>query len=303
MRRSLEELWLRFIRSYTYNTPIDKGKYRLFLTALKFCKFDHNSLAATARDGRRFVADLSTGMYQQLYFLGEYEKAISKIASRLINAGDTCIDVGANFGWYATMMAQLCGPDGKVHAFEPVPKTFNELEVNVSLSNFKSNITVNQKVLGDRQQNVSIRVPKGEPSGHASIALKRNGNDESFDCEMLTLDHYLKDKLIENVDFVKVDIEGSEMMFLKGASRLFSQAVPPVILMEMALEQSKHFGYLPNDLVRFIRTKGDYAFFAVDEPRCSLTQIDGFADDDIGANVFCIPGAVSIDPIREMIKN
>ena len=303
MRRSLEELWLRFIRSYTYNTPIDKGKYRLFLTALKFCKFDHDSLAATARDGRRFVANPATGMYQQLYFLGEYEKAISKIASHLINPGDTCIDVGANFGWYATLMAQLCGRNGKVHAFEPVPKTFRELEKNVSLSEFKSSIAIKNNALGDRHENISIRVPRGEPSGHASIASKRSGNDESFNCQMLTLDDYLTDNSIGNVNFVKVDIEGSEMMFLNGASRLFTQAVPPVILMEMALEQSKHFGYLPNDLVKFIHSKGDYTFFAVDEQRGLLTQIYGFADNEIGANVFCIPSGVSIDPIREMIEN
>lgn len=303
MRRALENFWLRFIRVYTYNTPIDKGKYRLFSTALKFCKFDHDSVAVTAKDGRHFIVNLSTGMYHQLYFLGEYEKAISNIASRLIGPGDTCIDVGANIGWYATLMAQLCGRDGKVHAFEPVPRTFRELETNVNLSNFKDNITINKNALGDHRERISIRVPKGEPSGHASLASKSDGNDESFECEMLTLDDYLADHSVGNVNFVKVDIEGAEMMFLKGASRLFTQPVPPLILMEMALEQSKHFGYLPNDLIKYISSRGKYAFFRVDERSGTLVQIDGFADNDIGANVFCIPAAVSLEPIREMITN
>ncbi len=302
MRRSLEELWLRLIRLYTFNTPIDKGKYRLFVNALKFCKFDHDALNATAKDGRRFIANLSTGMHDQLFFLGQYEKAISNIASRLINSGDTCIDVGANFGWYTTLMAKLCGRDGSVHSFEPVPQTFRELDANVSLSGYK-NITINQNALGDRRDTITIRIPKGEPTGHASIASKSDGKDAAFECEMLTLDDYFTENGIGTVNFVKVDVEGAEMIFLKGAGRLFTQPIPPVILMEMALNQSKHFDYLPNDLIEFIRSKGDYIFFAVDESSCSLAQIDGFADDDIGANVFCIPQAVSIDPIREKIKN
>lgn len=301
MRRALENFWLRCIRVYTYNTPIDKGKYRLFSTALRFCTLEHEPVPATTKDGRRFMANLSTGMYHHLYFLGEYEKAITSIATRLIAAGDTCLDVGANFGWYATLMAELCAPDGRVHAFEPVPRTFRELETNVSLSTYKENITINRNALGDHREKITIRVPKGEPSGHASLASKSGGNDESFDCEMLTLDDYLADHSVGDVNFVKVDIEGAEMMFLHGASRLFTQAVPPVILMEMALKQSKHFGYLPNDLIKFISSKGNYAFFTVDERDATLRQIDGFADDDIGANVFCIPAAASLEPIREMI--
>lgn len=302
MRRSLEDLWLRFIRIYTYNTPVSRGKYRLFTTALKFCKFTHDSIPATAKDGRPFIVNLSTGMHDQFYFLGEYEKAISNVASRLINNGDTCIDVGANFGWYTTLMSRLSNNEGRVHAFEPVPRTFKELETNVSLSNY-GNITINQTALGDERRSITIRIPKGEPTGHASMASKSDGQDDVFECEMLTLDEYLTERSVGNVNFVKVDIEGAEMMFLIGANKLFTQAVPPVILMEMALKQSKHFGYLPNDLIKFIRSKGDYLFFKVNESDFTLTEIHGFADDDIGANVFCIPKAVSLDPIREMIKN
>ena len=303
MRRSLEELWLRSVRLYTYNTPINKGKYRLYLTALALCNFNHDALPAKSKDGRRFIADLSNGMQEHLFFFGEYESAISKITARLIKNGDTCIDVGANFGWYTTLMARLCGCDGRVHAFEPVPKTFRELETNVNLSDLRNNITINQKALGDRRDTITLQIPAGEPSGHASIAVKSESKDDSFDCEIQTLDDYLAERSVGNVNFVKVDIEGAEMMFLKGASKLFSQTVPPVIQMEMALKQSKHFDYLPNDLVKYIRSKGDYIFFAVDEKLEKLTQIDGFADDDIGANVFCIPKAVSVDSIREMIKN
>lgn len=302
MRPWIEELWLKAVRLYTYHTPVAKGKYRLFQAALRVCKYDHKSLPATARDGRRFTADLSTGMHDQLFFLGEYEKAISLVTSRLISRGDTCIDVGANFGWYTTLMSCLCGPEGKVHAFEPVPTTYNELQANVSLLASGKNIKLNPFALGDEKRDIAIHIPENEPTGHASIARKADGHSESFNCRMIALNDYLEENSIGDVNFVKVDVEGAELMFLKGANRLFDQNVPPIFLMEMALEQSKHFGYLPNDLVNFISERGEYSFYSVNERSGRITMIDGFEKDDIGANVFCIPAAMSIDPIRDLIS-
>ncbi|HQZ83190.1 MAG TPA: hypothetical protein PLR83_08220 [Pyrinomonadaceae bacterium] len=127
------DAFLKAVRFYTYNTPIAKGKYRLFQTALGLLKEKPTAIDAQAKDGRRFLADLTTGMEEMLFFLGEYEPAISAIAKRLIRKGDICLDVGANFGWYTTMMAMLAGPDGEVHSFEPVPTTYRQLERNVAL--------------------------------------------------------------------------------------------------------------------------------------------------------------------------
>jgi hypothetical protein len=91
------------------------------------------------------------------------------------------------------------------------------------------------------------------------------------------------------VNFVKVDIEGAEMMFLKGAEKLFAQKRPPIWLMEMALQQTSNFGYLPNDLIQFMGQRADYDFFKVDEPNTKLVRIEGFEAGDIGANVIAFP--------------
>ena len=302
MRRTLEENWLRLIRLYTFNTPISKGKYRLFQIALRLCKFQHTSLPANSRDGRLFSANLTTGMQEHLFFFGEYEKVLSRITSVLINPGDVCIDVGANFGWYTTLMALHCGNEGDVHAFEPVPASFLELRKNYALSGSPANVFINELALGDREGTITISLFDGEPTGHASIAAKRDSGAAPFECRMTTLDDYLVENGVGDVDFVKVDIEGAEMMFLYGSQRLFKQKEPPIFLMEMALEQTRHFGYLPNDLIDYIGSRGEYEFFSVDEIRGTLRQITEFAVNDIGANVFCIPRHRSRDSLSSLIE-
>ncbi len=288
-RRRAEEAWLRLIRMYTYNTPIARGKYRLFLSALKLCSLEHDSLRGQATDGRRFWINLTTGMQEMVFFVGEFERAVTEIVRLLVNEGDVCVDVGANFGWYTTLFAKEAGETGEVHSFEPVPATYRELRRNYELMGSPDNVFINNLALGDQPGRITMNLFGGLPTGHASLSSQGRDVTASFECPMITLDSYLDDKRIEKVDLIKVDIEGAEMMFLNGAARIFEQEAPPIFLVEMALGQTQHFGYVPDDLVKFIALKGDYKFYAVDEASGRLQQIHGFAPGDIGANVFCMP--------------
>lgn len=289
LRGKLDEAWLRAVRLYTYNTPISKGKYRLYETALKLVGEKPDSIRVEVKDGRQFWVNLTTGMQETVYFLGEFEKEITRIAASLVREGDICLDIGANFGWYTTLLRANTGASGAVHSFEPVPATFRELTRNCELMGSPVNVFLNNMALGDQAGTVSINLFEDLPTGHASLSSQGRDDAIAFECPMITLDSYLGEKNVGDVNFVKVDIEGAEMMFLNGAKKLFDQDVPPIFLMEMALEQTGNFGYVPNDLVKFIAAQASYDFYAVDEIGGGLKKIEGFAEADIGANVFCIP--------------
>lgn len=290
MRRSIEENLLKLVRLYTFNTPIEKGKYRIFLEALKRCRHRPNSLPVKLRDGRKFIINLETGMQDQVYFVGEFEKLLTEITRGLISEGDVCIDVGANFGWYTSLMMLHGGKNGEVHAFEPVPRTFRELTDNYVLAGSPANVHLNNLALGDREDVVQIHTFEGLASGYASLAVKgENAVATSTDCRMITLDSYLDENHVGNVDFVKVDIEGAELGMLKGAERLFNQEVPPIFLMEMAVAQTSNFGYEPNDLIDLIAARGDYDFYAAKELDGCIEHIERFPEGHIGANVYCVP--------------
>ena len=99
---------------------------------------------------------------------------------------------------------------------------------------------------------------------------------------------------------MKVDVEGAELSLLKGATAVLTQPVPPVIIMEMALGTSSVFGYVPNDLIEFIRSKADFKFYKIDEVNRRLIPIMNFAPGDVGSNVVCVPSNAP-DRVRSVV--
>ncbi len=290
MRETLERLFLKTVRLYTYHTPIPKGKYRLYQTALQQCCAAPQKIITTATDGRIFEVDLKGGMHDSVFFFGQYEPAVSEVVSAIVRRGDNCLDIGANFGWFTTLLSGLTGGEkGSVYAFEPMPDVFDGLKINVRLNNLPKNVFLSNLALGDEIKQVALHRFTDLPSGHSSLSAAGRENFQVFNVPMTTLDSYLAERKIENVDFIKLDIEGAEMMFLRGATKLFEQKIPPFIIAEMALGTTEGFGYLPNDLIEFIRRHADYKFFALDEINFVLEEIEGFTPEQIGANVLCVP--------------
>ena len=248
------------------------------------------------RDGRNLAINTKNFSYRFIYFTGEYEQAITEIFSQLVKPGDVCLDIGANMGWYTTLFQRLVGSNGVVHAFEPVPPTFKHLGENVRL-NEPQNVRLNNLALGDEEKEIELHIFDDLPDGHASIATFGHSDFQSYTSRMITLDSYLEETGTDNVRLVKMDIEGAELMMLKGASKLFQQQDLPILEVEMALATTRGFDYVPNDLIEFIRGKADYDFFAIDERGYKLTQISGFKADDEGANVLCLPAGMDRGPL------
>lgn len=276
------------IRHYTLNTPIRRGKYRLAELALGLTSDLPERLEVQTTDGRKLIVNTANTSYRYIYYLGEYEEAITEVFRALVRPGDVCLDIGANMGWYTTLFQRLVGANGVVHAFEPVPPIFEHLTENVGL-NEPQNVRLNNLALGDEEKDIELHIFDDLPDGHASIATFGYSDFRSYTSRMITLDSYLEETDTNDVRVVKMDIEGAELMMLKGASRLFEQQNLPILEVEMALATSRGFDYLPNDLIKYIRGKADYDFFAIDERTFKLMQIDGFKAEDEGANVLCLP--------------
>ncbi len=280
--------WLsRAIRFYTLNTPLERGKYRLSEIALNLAGAVPPEQIVYTRDGRTLVVDTRSSTYRHTYFTGEYEPAITRLLMDLVEPGDVCLDVGANIGWHTTLLASCSRRS--VHAFEPVLRPFDFLTRNIRLSPWGSNIRANRLALSDRQGEARLHVFNGLPEGHSSQSPMGREDFEVFAAPMTTLDSYRARHQPEAVDVIKLDIEGAELAFLKGASSLFSQSRPPLMIIEMAMATLTHFGNCPNDLLDFINGQTPYEFYVIDEVKSACRKFERFPPDHIGANVLCVP--------------
>lgn len=291
LRTALGRWFVLALRRYTFHSPVRKGKLRLARFGMRFADDLPGEVLVPTTDGRRLHADLGTGMCDLIFFLGEYERAVTRAISAVVRPGDVCLDVGANLGWYTTLLHELAGPTGEVHAFEPVPSIFGALERNVALLDHTANVHLRNVALGDAPGQAAIHLFAGLPNGHASMSDMDRDDYETVDVPVITVDSYLVEQQVGPVDVVKMDIEGAELLFLRGAGRLFDQDVPPIWMVEMALATTTGFGYLPDDLVQFLRTRAEHDFYAVDDRSGALHPIEGFAPGEIGANVLCVPAA------------
>ncbi|MGL5804752.1 MAG: FkbM family methyltransferase [Xenococcaceae cyanobacterium] len=62
---------------------------------------------------------------------------------KLVENGDVVLDIGANKGQYTVLFSHLVGPEGKVHAFEPIEPTYQRLSYNVRTKKRFNNVDLN----------------------------------------------------------------------------------------------------------------------------------------------------------------
>lgn len=152
-----------------------------------------------------------------------------------IRPGDSAIDLGANIGWYSTVLSRLVGKRGKVYAVEPIPETF-ALLLSVIKKLGLENVELFNCAVSDSNGSAVMEIPKHEYGGEnfymARIVSGKSSEPslDKFEVPLRTLDSLLPGRLPERVTFVKCDVEGHELAVLKGASQFFEQVKPAMMI-------------------------------------------------------------------------
>lgn len=153
--------------------------------------------------------------------------------------GKDFIDVGACIGDSAVLFErEFC--DKNVYTFEPTKENFRLLKRTLELNDSKRIIPIN-KALGAKSGTMKIRYCT-ENIGGSSALFSDDGTIAEV-VEITTLDDFVRENKIE-VGFIKVDIEGFEMEFLKGAKETIC-AQKPAMLLSIYHQPSDYFGIKP----------------------------------------------------------
>lgn len=161
---------------------------------------------------------------------GVFEAPETDLVTRILRAGDTCIDAGCHVGYYTCLFAQLVGPAGRVYAFDANPESCLHTSRNLT-ANHLGNVEVIQAALADERGSATFYVSTDDQTGLSSLApIPRH--KEAIVVPRLRLRDFLRERHISKVRLLKLDVEGAEELVLKGLGRFLTDRRIDFILME-----------------------------------------------------------------------
>jgi len=150
----------------------------------------------------------------------DYEPELVQFLSRL-KPDDVVFDIGANIGTYAIRSAITTEPSGYVYAFEPL-KENQEMLSNSIFRNAVKNISLVNSAVGNKDGIISFSSEGRNSSAKISIQTTQH----SQTVPITTLDTFVENNRISRLDWVKMDIEGSEPLVLKGMHQCLQKFKP-----------------------------------------------------------------------------
>lgn len=188
--------------------------------------------------------DADEFMVGQVQFDGTYQIENLTEALRHVRRFDCAIDGGAHVGTWSKVMS---GRFERVIAVEPSADTFEALSWNL-LQAGCTNVDLRQVALGDRAGTVDMQLD-AEQARRANTGARFAQPGGAIPVE--TIDNWN----LPSVGLLKLDVEGSEYVALRGAKDTLRRC-KPIIIFENKWLWTKHFG-LPKDAVaKFLTAQG-----------------------------------------------
>jgi FkbM family methyltransferase len=155
-------------------------------------------------------------------FILEQYKYQSPQISIEVKPGDVVIEGGGCWGDTALYFAEKSGKEGMIYTFEFIPKNLKLLKHNLSLNPHISNIHLIEHPMWEKKGIDTYFIDNG-PASRVSFE-KITNNDGKVTTQ--SIDSLVKEKSINKVDFIKMDIEGAELFALKGAEETIKKFRP-----------------------------------------------------------------------------
>jgi len=166
---------------------------------------------------------------EQIRLTGFFEHQTIDVLRACLRPGFVFFDVGAHVGQYTLLGSSWVGDSGEVHSFEPDPETFALLETNVRLNRLR-NVQLNKIALSDEVGSKPLfQAGLNNPGANSLVPQGKHEGEKHIQVSVSTLDDYVRLKGIPRIDFLKVDIEGEELRFLRGAT-ILAKWTPPLII-------------------------------------------------------------------------
>lgn len=178
-----------------------------------------------------------------------WEENVYEVDPSRFNKGGVVIDMGANIGSFSLYGAYY---GATVYAVEPEPNNLQALKNNIELNRYEDKIIICPYGISDYKGLAKIT----NEGGGSTI---KDEWKEGSEVEIMPLDNFFSLYHIENVDVLKIDIEGAEVEVLLGASKYNLQKCK-FITMEFDIRSGRQMGEMVRKLseTHHVRTMGSW---------------------------------------------
>lgn len=189
------------------------------------------SIAAGNLAGMKLYLDLQS---EKDYWLGTYEPGLQTAICQFVKPGFVAYDVGAHIGYITLQLAKGVGPGGQVTAFEALPANLERLEKNLKLNDLKERVEVVSAAVVDRTGEVNFLIGPSIGTGKAEGSRGRNLDSDggSLVVNGIAIDDFVFAHAKHPPDFIKIDIEGGEVLALQGMRRVLDE-IRPILFLEV----------------------------------------------------------------------
>ncbi len=180
----------------------------------------------------------------------DWKKSLNIYSEAKRNAG-LFVDVGANIGYFSLLWLGL-NKGNRVISVEASPTNVSIIKENIKINNLDGRLNIFPVAASDHVGTVRFDVGPEEQTGWGGITTA--DGMKTIELEAVTLDKLLGNE--EVIDLLKIDVEGAELLVLKGAEVLLKMKRIKKILFETNLERMQLLGISGNAPVRYLEDHG-----------------------------------------------
>jgi FkbM family methyltransferase len=192
------------------------------------------------------------------------------------------LDVGANIGYTARVLARAIDPGGVVYAFEPEPFNYRMLQRTATRPEFDGRIVTWQCAIGAEDSTAQLWLNTRHPADHRVITSQFRPADPAvtrITVPIVSIDSFLE-RNPGPVSFIKIDVQGFEQPVCEGMKKTLEQNPRLSIVMEYAPAMMRELGFSPTDLIQLLIKYGFKCYLIGPKGTLSRGIPSGIDDSD-----------------------
>jgi len=200
-------------------------------------------------------------LFKSAYFL--YKRYIEDDLRDLLHVhpgivGDgEVLDIGANIGYTAAVLARVIKPGRKVFAFEPEPFNFGLLQRVANRREFRDKIVPAQLAVGSADGTINLWINDHHHADHRVITNEfrtAHASANEVSVSMVSIDSFVRSNP-GPISFVKIDVQGYELEVCKGMEETLRQNAEITVVLEFTPSSMREMGFDPLHLIDFFASR------------------------------------------------